>query len=403
MDVHNKNDSLSVSNIKPQYIVGEEYKQCLIKYTGREYVLEPEQFNKIINFDRSFKFYNNDDDYPAYGVNNKKINYLEFLYGLNPDNYIYRFKNSNKYDLQSNNILIIDKDFKSLIDQYDVIEFMNNGILITMGKYAGTYKNNMYKINNDDKIEYLMLCNQNILCRLCPISYDKIINYEKNLNNNKRIVWSYHSNGYILGNNNLYIHQIIMDCYGHGKGTKNISVDHIDQNPLNNTYANLKIATREEQEKNSKGIKEGTKRARKHNAKELPEGITHNMLNKYVVYYKECYNSEKDLHREFFKVERHPKLDKLWASSKSNKIGILEKLAQANKVSTDLDNDIYPNSKRNDLPPYINIINFRDRPHLVYDKRDTDGKRLNLKMILPQEYALEEQLDIFQKKIQEKY
>ena len=50
-----------------------------------------------------------------------------------------------------------------------------------------------------------------------------------------------------------------------------------------------------------------------------------------------------------------------------------------------------------------NIMNFRDKPHLVFDKRGDDGKRLNLKMVLPQNYALEEQLDIFQKKIREKY
>ena len=84
------------------------------------------------------------------------------------------------------------------------------------------------------------------------------------------------------------------------------------------------IANRKTQELNSKGIKEGTKRARKKTAKELPEGITQNMLPKYVVYYKECYNKEKNLYREFFKIEKHPKIKKPINSSKSNKKTIKE-------------------------------------------------------------------------------
>ena len=42
-----------------------------------------------------------------------------------------------------------------------------------------------------------------------------------------------------------------------------------------------------------------TKRARKHNARPLPEGLTQEMLPKYVVYYHECYNKERQLFREF--------------------------------------------------------------------------------------------------------
>ena len=136
-----------------------------------------------------------------------------------------------------------------------------------------------------------------------------------------------------------------MNCYGNGKGTKNISVDHIDQNPLNNTYENLRISTREEQEQNSKGIKPGTKRARKTNAKPLPEGITQEMMHKYVVYYHEWLNPEKTRSREFFKIEKHPKLNKIIIGTKSNKISIQEKLNEINKIVDDLDleNDIPKN------------------------------------------------------------
>ena len=54
------------------------------------------------------------------------------------------------------------------------------------------------------------------------------------------------------------------------------------------------------------------------------------MLPKHVVYYKECYNKEKQKYREFFKIEKgHPKLEKPWMTSKSGKISITDKLQQA--------------------------------------------------------------------------
>ena len=70
-----------------------------------------------------------------------------------------------------------------------------------------------------------------------------------------------------------------------------------------------------------------TKRARKHNARPLPEGLTQEMLPKYVVYYHECYNKERQLFREFFKIEKHPKLIKPIIGSKSNKFTWQQKLA----------------------------------------------------------------------------
>jgi hypothetical protein len=200
----------------------------------------------------------------------------------------------------------------------------------------------------------------------------------------------------------LFIHQIITGCYGNGKGTKNISVDHIDQNPLNNTFENLRIATRKEQEQNTKGIKPGTKRERKSTARPLPDGISQDMLRKYVVYYHEWLDKEQTREREFFKVETHPKLDKPWITTKSNKVSITEKLVQANKIVDDLENDIYPVKEEPKLPTYVSLLIFREKPHLVYEKR-VNGKRLNLKMVLPDEYDLDEQLIVLNDKIKAKY
>ena len=81
------------------------------------------------------------------------------------------------------------------------------------------------------------------------------------------------------------------------------------------------------------------KRERKHTAQTLPPGITHNMMKKFVVYYREMtyLKSGKQQPREYFKVESHPKLSKPWVSSKSAKIPLFEKLNHANQVVADLE------------------------------------------------------------------
>jgi len=87
----------------------------------------------------------------------------------------------------------------------------------------------------------------------------------------------------------------------------------------------------EEQVKN-----EFKKRARKCTAKTLPNGLTQDMMKKYVVYYHEYLNPEKTRTREFFKIEKHPKLEKIWIGTKSNKVSLKDKLDQANKIVEEL-------------------------------------------------------------------
>ena len=254
-----------------------------------------------------------------------------------------------------------------------------------------------------------MYCEQNTLCKLCPESYKKVLEFEIKNNGNKKMTWYKASNGYIQSHitytvgeqKGYYIHQIITDCYGNGKGTKNISVDHIDRDPLNNTLENLRIATQNEQQTNSKGILPGTKRERS-SKKDLPDSISYEMFKKYVYYNREFYDKAKTKEREFFRVE-HPKLDKPWTTTKSGKISIQEKLADANKVVDDLENDIYPEKEEAQLPKYVSLVVMREKSHLIFEKRIVDGKRLNIKMVLPDEYDLQEQLDKLNEKIKEKY
>ena len=390
----------------------------VLDFSGKKYYLDFSDFNKFILEDKRVNFINNSDVYPSYLHNYKRFSLLELLFSYNSSNINYIFKNNNTYDLRRSNVEIYHHYHEEVKKKYDVIEYIQ-GHYLTIGNDAYVLKNPMWRIrykqndqNEQNSEVILMYCETNTLCILCPESYQKILDFEKLYNNGQKLTFYKHQNGYILCSNvSLFIHQIITDCRGNGKGTKNISVDHIDRNPLNNTITNLRIASRSDQEQNSKGISEGTKRERKSTARALPEGLTQQMMMKYVVYYNECYNKEKNLYRAFFKVEKHPKIDKHWISSKSNKISLLEKLASANKVVTDLEKDIYPlgntlgNTAEALLPTYITLKQERNKPHLVFDKKSVgaEEKRLNLRMVLPDNYILEEQLTLFREKIKEKY
>jgi hypothetical protein len=123
------------------------------------------------------------------------------------------------------------------------------------------------------------------------------------------------------------------------------------------------------------------KRERKHTAKALPPGITQSMMKKYVVYYRETVylKNGKTQPREYFKVESHPGLTKPWVSSKSTKISLLEKLAEANQFVATLDDastDVTKDDNRNiTMPKYTSLHIVKDTPEtttmsLVYDCKD---------------------------------
>jgi len=382
-------------------------KQCgVIEFSSsKKYLMDFDDFNRVIFFDKKFTFDTDMNIYPSYNYNYKRISLFEYLYKINIEFVNCEFLNDNEYDLRKENVKIYHYFQKHIDKKYNVLEYIE-GHYNTSGCEAYKTKNPLWRVLNTETNEenILMLCVNDDICILCPKSYEKIQEFEKNTNNGKKLTFYKHSNGYILCSyKSLYIHQIIMNFYGNGQGTKNESVDHIDQDPLNNCFNNLRIATRLVQEQNSKGIKDGTKRERKSTAKDLPEGLTQDMMRKYVVYYEETYNKEKDLHREFFKIEKHPRLGKIWMSSKSGKVSLQEKLAQANKVVDDLEANIQPEEKKT-LPLYISIANSRGKPHLIFDKRcDTTGKRLNVKMVLSTDYNLEAELERLNDKIKAKY
>ena len=183
--------------------------------------------------------------------------------------------------------------------------------------------------------------------------------------------------------------------------------------------------------------KEDCKRERKHNAVKLPENIQQCDLPVYVNYYKECYDQKNKCFREYFKIEKHPHNinNKLYVSSKSNKINILEKLEEIKKMlliideeyihyiknseqeqasnceelinsKKDMNEDILQSKKNSTvLPKYISIRKHEteaNKYYLIYDKK-LGTKRNTLKALCSNSTLLNTNLELFIKKIEEKF
>lgn len=96
-----------------------------------------------------------------------------------------------------------------------------------------------------------------------------------------------------------YLHHLIMDFKPAGRGFQQISIDHLDGDELNNRRGNLDYATPKQQQENSKGRIEGTKRNRQKTAIDLPDGIKQSELPQYV-------NYRDEENKKYFVIEEHP-------------------------------------------------------------------------------------------------
>ena len=173
--------------------------------------------------------------------------------------------------------------------------------------------------------------------------------------------------------------------------------------------------------------KNDSKRCRKTTAVKLPKELTESMIPKYVVYYRECYNKERMCFREYFKIEKHPKTlnnNKLYISSKSNKINILEKLEQIKSIleRIELENESEgeENSEEDEedvesennvekivLPKYISVKKHEkdeNKYYLIYDKKNlAEEKRETHKLLFYNKYTFSQNLAPFMEKVKEKY
>jgi len=279
--------------------------------------------------------------------------------------------------------------------QYQVVEYIRGHFV--KNKDSFVEKNPIWVVNHNENELLLMFIEPNILCKLCRESYQKILDFEKKHKNEAKFSWTkkdkhnYHVK-YIRANFNntaIYIHQVIMDWYGHGSGTAELSVDHIDRDPLNNTLENLRIATCKEQHDNAKGIIPNTKRERRNDAKELPEDISQEELPKYITYNVNKYGRNNEFTREFFRIEGHPLListQSTWSSTTKKSVSIQEKLQQAKDALIYLNtHNTLPAKVERDLPQYVSYYIERDHHLLAWQKNEGEH-RLSKKITLENDY-----------------
>ncbi len=171
----------------------------------------------------------------------------------------------------------------------------NDGIDIVIG---GKGKRNAYKVweeitESDNKIKYVSM---EILSK--DIIYNTLFDFDDldKIKSHKR-TWFLVQGGYVARDEPYqYLHHLITDFTGTGRGFQHESIDHINRNKLDNRKCNLRRATPVQQVENSTGVIKDTKRNRSKSACKLPEEIK--SLPQYVEYRKET-------SKEYFALTNH--------------------------------------------------------------------------------------------------
>jgi len=187
-------------------------------------------------------------------------------------------------------------------------------------------------LNKETNEEYYLINCANSFTIIDIESIDKIISLNKTLTIcNNYVVFE------INKNKKIALHAFLMNHIGNGKTKGNLSIDHINQNKLDNRMLNLRLATQSEQNVNKTYNKlEDTIYNR-----ERPFGMENIRLPRHVDYRKEY---RKTTVRDFFIIthQKCPKYGKqnAFVSTKSTKIPALEKYNQVLDKMIELDIEI---------------------------------------------------------------
>ena len=228
---------------------------------------------------------------------------------------------------------------EEIIEQEHTILQNFKGKVTEIGRYSGIEKNKYWLVKNKETNEeyYIIDCGKIELVLIDKLSIDKIVQMKR--------CWFTSKNGYISikddSDNQMYLHAFLMNHYGHGKTQGNLSVDHINQNKLDNRLSNLRLATQSEQNVN----KIYNKFEESIYNKERPPDMKDIRLPRHVDYrkgYKDIIN--KTGMRDFF-IVTHPKCPiygkkNAFVSTKSMKVSALEKYTQVLDKMKELDIEI---------------------------------------------------------------
>ena len=354
----------------------------------------------------NFKF-NNDDN--LWYFNNYKT-YRKLINILFPDkkNYDLKFINNDYNDYRESNIIFTEnnKFIDNFIDPpgYEILE-RGDSQLIKEGACAGEYRNMYWKVKKDNLTYYLMHIKDELYTKISKRDIKRVLFFK-----GKRPTWRLFQNGYVSCTINLvdkqkvyYLHQLIMDVHDEDLTSFEKTVDHINCDKLDNRRDNLRLVNMSVQNANR------CKATRRSDACELPDNLVQSDLPKYVIYRKEILDKETNKSREYFYISNHPKLDKTWETTKSNKISIKEKLKLAKLKLQQLD-EIISDAQYNqqsglnqkiDLPTYYRLSNERNKQQFIYDRK-INNIRQTCRMVL-QSNDMNQELEKFKKIVNNKY
>ena len=371
-------------------------------------------------------FYQNTDNNLWYFKNYKKdIKLIDIFY---PDVKIQsiEFKNNDYNDYLPDNIVIkLNQKYENSFFEpinYTIIE-KGTSTHIKEGSCAGEYRNMYWKVkDSENKKYYLMHIKDDMYTKISKRDINKVLTFSGNTllpscakhdcNTNKlnyRPTWRLFQNGYVCCTINngekyktYYLHQLIMDVHNEDLTNYEKTVDHINQDKLDNRQTNLRLVNMSTQNTN-KG-----KAKRRVDACDLPEELDES-LPKYVVYRKEILDKNSGNFREYFYICNHPKLDKNWETTKSQKVSIKEKLKQAKLKLQEIDGDITEKEylresntdNKLDLPIGIRFLSESTPYKFVFDMRKNDI-RYGLTNVL-KSTNLQNELDLFINAINKKY
>lgn len=324
---------------------------------------------------------------------------------LFPEKKIISFKciNNNINDYRKENIEFkydnkFYDNFKEPTDYIIIAKGTSHQILY--GKFSGQYRNMYWEVKDkNNEIYFIMHITNNIYTKFSKKDHDKVINYK-----DVRPFWYLNNNGYIgttinntIDRNIIYLHQYIMDVHNEDLTNYEKTVDHINRDKLDNRKENLRFANMSLQNENR------NKSARRCDAKtQLPE--LYKILPLYVQYRQEIYNKKNNMMREFFIID-HPKLDKIWESSKSIKISLSEKFKSV-KLKLELIDNVITMKQYNmesglniilDLPIGIRLHNNQ----FIYDYKNKNN-RYNIKRTIHSK-DIQNELDCIINDINTKY
>ena len=360
-------------------------------------------------------FYQDSNDKLWYFKNYKKNTKLIDIFYPDIKIQSIEFKNNDYNDYLPDNLVIkLDQKYENSFFEppnYTIIE-KGLSVLIKEGSCAGEYRNMYWKVKDSQNDKYyVMHIKDNLYTKISKRDINKVLTFgSNNIKINFRPTWRLFQNGYICCtiNNGIkqktyYLHQLIMDVHDEDLTNMEKTVDHINQDKLDNRRTNLRLVNMSIQNANR------SKPERRFDACELPDGIQQTDLPKYAVYRKEILDKDTGNFREYFYICNHPDLDKNWETTKSQKVTIREKLKQVKLKLQELNGDITQKQymretnteNKIDLPVGIRL-NKDLIPHkFIFDLRK-DNVRYGLNCVLKSN-DLQKELDVFIDIINNKY